>query len=344
MEAAKQVPVIAIVYQRSVGGPSAAIQVKVEQSRDGKSRVTILQPLSMEGVVSVDDGRSSQTYLPDRQHLIWQESPRTKGWDLDQRLALAEQNYRFKLEGTVNIAGRKAAQIVATPAKGQMPTRRYYIDRENGFLLRMETLDSGAQTLQLDTKFVKFPKDLPKENFTFNFVGKEPRTFKCPVPERITTPATVKPDLGFAPVVPGKLPLGFMVQEPQLAGADGFKFAAIRLSDGLVNATVYQWAGREANLPKAFQEQKGDRTVKGVRFRIVGDLPDGARDLLMELFIKEALKGLKVTVEPEITRSALNHSGGVFSGMLMYCIQKSVVEAQTSLTGMCAFSRTAGSF
>lgn len=342
MAEGRQTPVIAILFQRSIGGPSAKMQVKVEQSKDGRSKLTVLQPLSMENVTYVDDGKHLRTYLPDAQHLIVQESPRLRQQDLHERMAIAEQNYRFRIEQATTIAGRRAQCVVAVPKSKDMAARRYYIDEDTAFLLRMEKVGPNNQAVvQLDTKLIKFPKSIPHGNFEVRPI-KKPRTFNCPAPEKMASAQAARSLLGFTPVVPKSLPYGFRVQEPQIAGGEEFRFAAIRLTDGLVNATVYQWAGYRKDLPKGFQPQAGDKVAKGVRFRVVGDLSDSAKKRLADLFVREARNTTKLLAEPSPPPTALKGDRKELINMLLYSIQNAVVEEQTDHAGMCAFSRTAG--
>ena len=129
MEQAKQIPVVAICHQRSIGGPSAAIQVKIEQSRDGITNLTILQPLSMGGRhvrrrrQELEDlsARQAASHRPGLAPAAPPELRRAHG--------LAQDNYRFKMEPTVTIAGRRA--VPSSPSEDKdMATRKYFVDQE----------------------------------------------------------------------------------------------------------------------------------------------------------------------------------------------------------------------
>lgn len=340
MERSKQIPVVAILYQRSIGGPSAAMQVKVEQ-KDGNIKVTILQPLSMAGVTSVDDGKNWRTYLPEQNRMLVQQSPRLQAQSVRDRMALADQNYRLTIEKDVSIAGRRAACIAAMPKVKDMPIRRYYIDRETAILLRLETTVEKNLEVQLDTKHIRFPKDMGPVDFQMKFFGDQPRRIDCPSPLKIASAPMAKPNLGFVPSIPHKLPMGFVVQQPQIAGGQEFRFAAIRLTDGLVNGTVYQWTGNPDELPKAFRPQKGDKQAKGVWFRFVGDLPEQAKDQLLELFVREALKNTRLMLEPEAPHPMFKGLRNDLMGLVMLSMQIAAAEAQTGMAGMCAYSRNA---
>lgn len=315
MERTKQVPCVAILYQRASGTPGPVMQVKVEQDGTGRTRLTVLQPSWMEGVTYVDDGKSWKTYLPDKNRLIVQASMRPQLAELQARLDLAAQNYRMQIEKPVNVAGRLATVITADPRSTAMLTRRYYVDRETGFLLRVETEGKEGLETRLDTKHIKFSKELTERSFDFNFTGEKPRRLDIPAPARIVSGVAVRPNLGFAPVIPKRIALGFVVQEPQLAGDNDFRFAAVRVTDGLVNGTVYQWKSAGDETPRAFQPQQGDKIARGVWFRFVGEVPSEARSQILESFIREAMRAMRLLLEPDPPPPALNDNGGSSPGI-----------------------------
>src|SRR5689334_3173853 len=72
-------------------------QVKIELSPDGRSRQTILHPLSLQGIVSVDDGTTLRTLYPNQKVLVYQSSPYAVPEDADLRIALTERNYKLSL-------------------------------------------------------------------------------------------------------------------------------------------------------------------------------------------------------------------------------------------------------
>lgn len=96
--------------------------------------------------------------------------------------------------------------------------------------------------------------------------------------------------VGFTPVLPPKLPFGFIVQESQIAGSDGNRFYAIRLTDGLISATVYQWKSwHKSPLPAGPGETL---SMNSITFRIVGELPDEAAFSILESFAESTTDGL----------------------------------------------------
>jgi hypothetical protein len=105
--------------------------------------------------------------------------------------------------------------------------------------------------------------------------------------------------------MPGALPLGFVISEPQIVGDRGDRFVAIRLSDGLASATVYQWDAHSRN-PVPCVDKKFVREANGVKMRVVGDLPESVLTRLVESFVREALKGLQTLLGTDFDLEALH--------------------------------------
>lgn len=306
MEKAFNTPISAIVYQRNFGGFRCNAQMKIDQSKDGRSRISMLQPLPMQGVTSVDDGRTWRTYFPDDRRLIIQESPRTSQPDPKVRMELAAKNYSFRLEDGDMVAGRKTVSVVATPFAPELPTRRYTLDREQTFMLRLETKNaSGQMNLILDTKSISFPSNVSNGLFEIRPMG-EYRTIKLDPPEILRSSRAAREKLGFRPVFPEDLPFGFVITDRRLGGEEDRPFVALRISDGLIMATVYQWNGRKDEQP--WPKGRKDKEVDGIRFRMVGDLPDGVMSKVMEAFIRKAVKNMGQALETIQAQLALPDS------------------------------------
>lgn len=295
MEKASRTPVNAIVFQRNFGGFRCNAQMKIDQARDGRVRITMLQPLPMQGVTSVDDGRTWRTYFPDDRRLLIQESPRAAQLDPKDRMQLAARNYNFRLEDGDVVAGRSTISVVATPVSSELPVRRYTLDREHTFMLRLETLDGSRATTLMDTKSINFPSNVSSSNFEIRPIG-EYRTIRLDPPEPIRSSRAVRDQLGFRPVFPEELPFGFVISDRRLVTSeDKAPVVALRVTDGLIMATVYQWNARLEDQP--WPKGKKDREVDGIRFRMVGDLPDGVMSKVLEAFLRKAVKNMGQALE-----------------------------------------------
>lgn len=284
--------VMAIISQR---GPSEAEtwqRIEVQINRDGKMRQTVLAPLTMEGVMTIDDGRQSATFLPDEGLILVQESSRLLPNDTATRINLTVRNYSLSLSGTSKVAGQAAAVVTATPRNKAMEKRRYYIDSETGFLLQLETIDrAGMPKIAFRTQQVSYPAKINSAAFKIDLERKDGQKI---VYRRRTglfdgVPKAT-PSIGFEPVLPKELPFGFQMQDAQINDSGNYRSIAVRITDGLVKGTVYQYSTSVAKNLKAMPGTTiGD--AAGVRFFIAADIPEPARERILESFIDASRKG-----------------------------------------------------
>ena len=89
------------------------------------------------------------------------------------------------------------------------------------------------------------------------------------------------------------------------------KFAAVRLSDGFVDATVYQW---DAKGKSPFPKSGREREVRGIRIRLVGELPENVLFRLLEQFIKETMGLLSSQLETIQARILFQYPEDVVEG------------------------------
>ncbi len=276
-------------------------QVKVEMSRDGKLHQTVLSPLSMQGFECVDDGEQMMTFSPDDRSIIVQASNAAKASDVKYRMALVDRNYTLKIERRDRVAGRAALVIAATPRNAGLETRCYTIDEKTGFLLRLETCKGEDKTMHFDTKLVEYPHDIPDEAFEMHASGTRKQVYdtwqQCPSVKNVA----LNNQLGFAPIVPKMLPFGFAIQEVQSDTRSKLPSVAVRLTDGLAIATVYQWQKRG---PRSNKVPDGTRVADAgyVRVLIAGDVPEDIKQRLLESFIKAAAKN-GIIAQPGIPMS-----------------------------------------
>lgn len=306
MERGHLVALSAIVVQKAGPACPSDMQFKVEQTANGHKKVTILQPLSSQGRISVDDGKSWVNYSPDENRIMVSPSPQLQRENPKERMDLANQNYRFMLEKNGIIAGRESFVVTATPRFPELPVRRYSIDTEKDVLLRMETIDtSGNRSLHFDTQAIWYPKGREAAtSFSISPVG-NPRKIHVAGPQKIESPSWARARAGFAPVVPRDLPFGFIVREPQLTGEDEERFVSVRITDGLLMATVYQWDPKRVRDPLGKDMAVLTRYVNGIRIGLVGEIPDTVHSRLLDLFVKEASKAFRQDAEPSTASNVL---------------------------------------
>lgn len=287
MQLGRSVPVSGLIMQRMIAGSNVLAQLRIEQG-DGKVKLTVLSPLSLQGVTTLDDGETWSTFQPDDNRLIVQPSPRINMADPQKRITLTEQNYRLRLAASSTIAGRKTVSVVAKPRSEGLPERHYFFDERESVLLRLETREGGGRRVLFDTAEIAFPNAVRADVFKLNTV-RPVRTVKMEAPMKVGSAESARKLVGFKPVLPAKMPFGFIVQESQIAGSDGNRFYAIRLTDGLISATVYQWRSfKKSPLPPG----PGQTTsVNSITFRIVGELPELAGEAILESFAGATAEG-----------------------------------------------------
>ena len=280
----------AIVVQTMLDKTGSQGQFKVEQDGEGRRRLTVLHPLSMQGTTTWDDGKVWTTLYPDEDKLVQQESPRLKMWGAKARSELIEKNYVCSVETGPEIAGRRTVRVVAVPKAKELTTRRYCFDKETAVLLRLET-SSGDSDRKLisDTKAITFDPEFSKDRFKpASVVGT--RLVKIATPDALGNPAKAKDKVGFVPVLPSTIPLGFVVTDARVLNDPEFRGVMIRMTDGLAAGTMYQISADED------KEKSGDwgglqREMGGIKFRFVGELPVLGQMRIMEAFLREASLG-----------------------------------------------------
>lgn len=280
------VNVVAIIMQRDPVGDGTYQRVKVTRAKDGRARHTILQPLRMAGVESVDDGENMRVYLPDKRALIVQDSPHRENSDIDERISLAKKNYQFSIDGRERIAGRISLRVVADPKDPDMAIRRYYLDEKSGYPLKMEVVgEAGDPKVVFDTVAIDFPGELGGDVFRMKTMpGTSTITYTRP--KTLTSPGKAQTVVGFRPVMPDRLPMGFKVQETQYNGSKEWKSVVVRMTDGLVRATVYQWKPNGKKIEAV--EDSSSIEVNGLKILLVSDLPPHVRMRLLQAFVGQA--------------------------------------------------------
>lgn len=300
MRQSRSINVIAVVVQHQGGSEWQRVKVKIEQCRTGKQTKTVLQPLAMQGMMMVDDGRRAFTYLPDDRTFIESPSGLAMLEDAAERMALAHQNYSMAMKRSQPVAGRPTLQIIATPHTKGLPERHFYLDEKTLFLLKMATESlSGERRVFLDTKVVTYPQHVSEERF--ELIGSQnARRIRSSTPTPLEAIANLPDRLGFAPVRPTRLPMGFQVLDAQYRLAEEGRSVAMTLSDGLAAAMLYQY---KCSATSDGFEESGRRTTitrNGVSFMLVSDLPSAARLRLLESFAKRPKPSSKARLEAPV--------------------------------------------
>lgn len=327
------VNVVAVILQRDPAAEGVYQRVKVTRSADGRIRHSVLQPLRVAGVESVDNGEVMRTYLPDRRSVIVQDSAQRINADVEKRLGLARQNYVLSLSSAPRIAGRSTVCVTAEPKSNELFTRRYYLDEKTGYPLKLEVDDGKAEpSTVFHTLAIEFPASLKDGVFEMSTLPGRVHEIRYSRPQAVTSKTQAQNVVGFRPVLPDRLPMGFQVQEMQLNGGDEWRSVVVRLTDGLVRATVYQYR-TEGRKVEAIEDCTS-LDVNGIRFMLVSDLPDGVRQRLLQAFIAQAKADSTLRPQRLIGKAAARPSASVE----LASTAMAFAESEACLRGMSPFS------
>jgi outer membrane lipoprotein-sorting protein len=314
MDKGRYLAVEGIILRRNSTRDPGMMQLRMAQAT-GISKTVVLSPLSFQGVTTLDDGQNWMTYVPDENRVVIQGSPRLMG-GTSRRKRAAASSYRFVSDTGDTIAGRKTIVVVATPKSPEMPTRRYWIDSDYPYILKMDVVEGGTPKVLLDTKAITFEVTPSPDAFRITPATGVRRIY-LESPEAIRSAEAAKAMVGFTPILPRNLPYGFIIQEGQVVGDKSERFIALRLTDGLASATLYQWPMSRKN-PVPCQDKKSVREAHGLRMRLVGDLPEVVLTKLIDAFVKELAKGLQSlsgtsqedSVLPDVDRASQREGNG----------------------------------
>jgi outer membrane lipoprotein-sorting protein len=273
--------IVAVMKQRQSGDKGSVI-VKIQKSKDGKTRETVLSPLHLQ-CEYLDNGTSIETYSPDEKTLIIQPANQLSQ-DLAFRTPLIQRNYSVKLEAKRKIAGRSCVVVIANARYTQIPSIRYFFDEKTGFPLSKETIrPDGDVTTEYEVVEVKFPSRIEPSVFKIEPpVGYE--TVSYAEPTKINSISEAASMLGFSPIVPAQIPYGFKVQRMTTTKNSKWKALCLKMTDGLQRVTVYEWVPEPGETIKT-GENRVIRLHNGINVMIVSDIDSNIRNILIRSFL-----------------------------------------------------------
>jgi len=276
-----KVNVVAMLKQYQ-GNDKGTVVAKIQRSKDGKTRQSVLSPLHMQ-CEYLDDGTNIQTYSPDDRTLIVQPSNQA-GPDLAFRTPLIEKNYLLKIEPSKKIAGRNCVVVTANSRYSQVPSIRFFFDEKTGFPLSKETISpNGDSNQEYEVVNINFPSRLDKSIFKIEPpVGYE--TISYAEPTKIGSTSEAVQMLGFTPTIPTQIPCGFRIQRMTTTKKSKWKALCIKLTDGLQRVTVYEWIPEPGESIKT-GENRVIKLHNGVNIMIVSDIDSNVRNMLIRSFL-----------------------------------------------------------
>ncbi|HUS79857.1 MAG TPA: sigma-E factor regulatory protein RseB domain-containing protein, partial [Armatimonadota bacterium] len=163
------------------------------------------------------------------------------------------RNYRVRIAGTEQIAGRPATIISAT---GRFGSQRLAIDDQTHFPLLMERYDARGE-LRASTVYERadFAVQPPPRQ-------EPPQRAQGPADEgtRFSSIQELKAKVRFTLYQPSYLPKGFQLQDARLRGDQRGQFATVRYSDGMRTILVIQTDSSQPPMPRSPRGPEGGRT------------------------------------------------------------------------------------
>jgi outer membrane lipoprotein-sorting protein len=276
-----RVNIVAVLKQRP-SDDKRSITVKIQKSKDGKTRETVLSPLHLQGEY-LDDGNTIQTYSPDEKTLIVQPSNQLNQ-DLTFRTPLIQKNYSIRLDPDEKIAGRTCVVVYAKARYPQLSSIRYRFDEKTGFPLSKETiLPSGEIVSEYEVVDIKFPAKFDPSIFKMEPpVGYE--TISYAEPTKISSLTEASKLLGFTPTIPAQIPFGFRVQRMTTTKNSKWKALCLKLTDGLQRVTVYEWVPEPGETIRT-GENRVIKLHNGINIMIVSDIDSTIRNSIIRSFL-----------------------------------------------------------
>lgn len=268
----------AVVMQRDVRGDGTHRMIRMIRAKDGRMASLVLSPSAHEGTATVDDGVRVRTYVPRSGRVMEGPSTMESAEAAHVRMARATKNYRFSMGASESVAGRRAVVVVASPKHRGMPERRYFLDFITGYPLRLDIVTDGKPVCAFEVRKVTYG-DIPENAFVLRTKGPI-RLDQMPPPVPVATNG-VGERLGFRPFLPRKLPMGLAIEETAMMRTGDVRMLAVRLTDGLVRATVYELPDRPD-----MDWGKDTRAADGIRILLGTDLPQPTRDALLDAFVR----------------------------------------------------------
>ena len=292
MDRTSSVNIDAILVKSAPWGGNP-VRLRLCRDASGRLRTEILSPVEMQGQISVDDGKTWTTYIPEDRKIRIHPSPMAEPDDLDFRMRLIRKNYRLEIDQKPTIAGRAAIRVVATPRSSTLETRRFYLDASNYVLLKTDMVsESGPDTVFLSVQRIEFPARFERGTFDPPQIDNARRDVAKP-PLTLKDADDAERRVGFRPATPGRLPYGFRPQGLTLWDWGGITPVQVRLTDGLARLSVFQFRIPEGAKPRPGDERKVAKTVGDIRIEVRGDAPQAVREKILDIYATYLARGQK---------------------------------------------------
>lgn len=201
------------------------------------------------------------------------------------------KNYQATLAGVENLLGRQTDVILLKRRQAEGPSRKLWIDRKTGTILRIEQYNSSGKLVSRSF-YTSVNWNADPDDSLFTVPAGWRRVVAAQQPERHRDKLQLSRELGFTVREPSYVPPGFVLDGFHLVyRPNRLPSVHIRYVDGLNSISIFehqcshgkgwgfQWGrrvGRRGSC-ELFTSAEGNVLVKemgNIRFIVVGDLPE----------------------------------------------------------------------
>lgn len=275
---------VQVITAAGPAGPET-VRALVWHRRPHTYRTEFLSPARLAGRVVVDDGVQSWTYDPSL-HLLIQGPSLATSDSVD--VTEVAHGYTVRLLGTDLVAEREAYLVTLLPKSGGS-TRRLWVDRATGLVLKREASDP-ERGVYLTSVFTRV-----------SFRPLPPELFRVPRPRgarllkltgggsRLATFSEVSRLAGFPVAAPQDLPAGYRFRAGRVARMGSVTAAVLEFTDGVSTASVIVIPAARMGVPPGGEVvRRGDIRARlhavglfqvlvwergGMRMSVVADAP-----------------------------------------------------------------------
>lgn len=230
------------------GTRAETVTILESYKRLGRLRLEFLSPESVSGRLIVDDGATAWQYEP-ALHLVIRGPAFVGARGGLARAADVILRYRVRVTGVEDVIGRQTILLNLAPAS-EGSNRRYWVDRENGVVLRAEERDARGELVY--TSFftrISYGLNLPSALFRFNFpAGARLFSFYLSA-DPVSTPQDLRREAGFETIAPSTVWRGYHFREGTVARHGAFAAAAATYTDGVHVLTVFETPSSKMAFP-----------------------------------------------------------------------------------------------
>lgn len=205
-------------------------------------RVDYLQPPPRHGEVLIDDGIHRFHYVPclKRVHVLPSDQPVSLRRRQELLSRLRRRELLLSVRDSQPVAGRKAVLLEARTPQG-LPVRRWWIDREYGFILRTEAMTPRGE-LQMRSEYVRLtlPAEIPPDRFIPSFPTQAIHEDVLPPSQVFASVKEAQPLVPFTIRQPRKLPAGFHLAEVRVRMVRARPLVSLHYTDESASLVLFQ--------------------------------------------------------------------------------------------------------